>query len=315
VKKAKQFIVADKSSNNSYGLFLKETGRQVICIDGVEWFEYSGFMMPAYLPHCCPPITAEIARKAVRASGRPFARWDTEFGRKEPSDWWYVLKKGRWDIESISDKKKRWMIRQGQKNFTVRHLTMEDVLRMCPSVAQKAAARYKGSFETETQEILEKQIAAAKKVLGVLEYVGCFYEDILVSFSENYIQDNAVFLANIRHDPAFLNKYSSYGLMNGLLQYYLNEKQFQYVLDGCRSIYHKTQFQDHLIKIFDFTKEYANLHRSYSELFAICVKFVYPFRKLIWKLVEKGDNSILSKVGAISKQEYIARNCERSGEK
>jgi hypothetical protein len=308
-KKAKEILVPHQSSHNSYGQFLKEISETVICIDGVDWFEYSGFMMPAYLPHCRPEIIADMAHTVVRLSGRPFARWDAEFGRQIPGDWWYVLKRGKWSIDSIPDKKKRWRIRQGQKNFTVRPLTMEEALRICPSVAQKAAARYTGDFEAETPVTLEKRIGAAKKVPGVLEYVGCFHEDTLVSFSENHIQDNAVFLANIRHDPAFLNKYSSCGLINGILEYYLNEKQFDYVLDGCRSIYHETQFQDHLINIFGFTKEYALLQVAYSGVFGTAVALAYPFRSIVKAIANKTSHAFIGKIHGILTQEYIQRRC------
>lgn len=296
------------STQNLFAELLQMTTHSVIHVSGVEWFAYSGFMVPAYLPHCCPPITAEMARTVVRTSGRPFARWDSEFGREEPSDWWYVLKKGEWSIESVCDKKKRWMIRQGQKNFTVRKLNREDILKSCPLVARKAATRYKGEFVAETQEALEKQLAAAEKVPGVLEYVGCFHDETLVSYSENYIQDNAVFLANIRHDPAFLNQYSSYGLLNGLLEYYLNGKKFRYVLDGCRSIYHKTQFQDHLMKVFGFTKEYALLNVAYSGTFGMAVKLTYPFRSIVKTCADKTAHPLIQKINGILTQEHIRRS-------
>jgi hypothetical protein len=306
-KKARQFLMTDKSSNNSYGLFLKEIGGTVICIDDVEWFEYSGFMMPAYLPHCCPPITAATAKEVVRISGRPFARWDSDFGQLEHSEWWYVLKKGTWSIEDVPDKKKRWMIRQGIKIFTTRLLTYDEAVKLCPEVALKAAKRYQGKSIIETEDILAKRTNAAKKATGVLEYIGCFEGEKLVSFSENYIQDNAVWLAIIRHDPEYLKKYSSYSLMNGILEYYLNEKKFKYVLDGSRSIHHKTEFQEHLISVFGFTKEYAKLHIVYSELFRIFVGMAYPFRKFIWKLSDKFHNSVLNNISAVLKQEYIVR--------
>ncbi len=301
--------MTDCSSNSAYGRFLKEMGSTVLCLEGVEWFGYSGFMVPAYLPHCCPPITAEMARTVVSTSGLPFARWDSEFGREESGDWWYVLKKGEWSIDGVCDKKKRWMIRQGQKNFTVRRLTRDDILTRCPLVAQKAATRYKGEFVAETRETIEKQVAAADKVPGVLDYMGCFHEEALVSYSENYIQDNAVFLANIRHDPAFLNQYSSYGLLHGILEYYLNEKRFSYVLDGCRSIYHKTQFQDHLMKVFGFIKEYALLNVAYSGAFGMAVKLAYPFRSIVKTCADKTAYPVFQKINGILTQEHIRRSC------
>jgi hypothetical protein len=288
---------------------LKEQDFYVVNVDGIDWYGYQGFMTPAYLPHYVPHIELQVARKVLDISGRPFVRWNSEFGRAENTQWWYILKRGQWNIEDIKDKKKRWMIRQGKKNFNVRLLSLEEVIKLCPKVAHAAAERYKGSAEVETIEMFEKNIDAARKVPDVLEYIGCFHNDELVSFSENYIQDNAVWLAVIRHDPAYLNEYSSYGLMDGLLEYYLNEKKFDYVLDGCRSIHHKTQFQSHLIKVFDFTKEYAKLNVIYSNLFSLMVKLAYPFRNIFEKLSEKTENNFIANVGAVLNQEYIRKSC------
>jgi hypothetical protein len=295
---------------NNYAKLLAEQGNYVINVDGVDWYHYSGFMMPAYLPHCAPAISEEIARKVLAESGRPFVRWDTQFGQIQNSEWWYILRKGLWSIDDVKDKKKRWMIRQGQKGFAVRPLTPEETVKLCPQVALAATARYKGKAEIETREIMEKRIEASQKVPGVLEYLGCFHGDKLASFSENYMQNNAVWLATIRHDPDYLKGYSSYGLMDGILDYYLNRKKFLYVLDGSRSIHHKTRFQDYLTDIFGFTKEYARLNVVYSGKFATLVKMAYPFRNILGGISEKTENRFIANMNAVLEQEYIRKSCE-----
>jgi len=304
-------------ADNKYARFLKEQGIKVVTIRGIHWYNYArfivpygGFMMPAYLPHCCPEISREIAREVVGISGLPFARWDTNFGQTEESPWWYVLKRGPWTVDSVRDKKKRWMIRQGVKNFTVRPLTFKEVIEQCPKVARLAAARYKGEVKVESREDFLRAVSAAEQVPGILEYIGCFNKKTLVGFSENHIQDNAVWLVNIRYDPAFLNKYSSYGLVHGILNYYLNEKKMSYVLDGCRSIHHRTGFQEHLTRVFGFTKEFATLNILYSRCFGLNVKLAYPFRSLVWALCRNVQVNTLDKVGAVLKQEHIRRACD-----
>jgi len=296
-----------QDTSNKYADLLEEQGKYVVTVEGVDWYDYGGFMIPAFLPHCAPQISRKMAKEVLKISGRLFARWDTSFGQIEDSQWWYVLKRGAWDVGDIANKKKRWMIRQGKKSFTVRPLAPDEVVSQCPSVAQLATARYKGHADIETREILERRISAAKKTPGVLEYIGCFHKDTLVSFSENYIQNNAVWLANIRHTPTFLNKYSSYGLMDGILDYYLNEKKMEYVLDGWRSVRHRTQFQDHLIRVFAFTKEYAILNIVYSTKFKIALTLTYPFRNIVWALCNKWTNNTLDKISAVLKQESIRK--------
>ena len=219
------------------------------------------------------------------------------------------MKRGPWAVEDLKDKKKRWMIRQGKKLFSVRPMGFDEVIAKCPAVARLATARYKGHTEAESKETLASYAAAAEKIPGVLEYIGCFYGDTLVSFSENYIQKNAVWLANIRHDPAYLDKYSSYGLMDGILDYYLNQKKMDYVMDGCRSIHHRTFFQEHLAKVFDFTKEYAVLNVKYATRFKITVKLAYPFRNIFWMLSDKWINTTVDNISAVLRQEYIRSSC------
>ncbi len=95
----------------NYATILTEQGYNVIEEDGIFWYEYQGFMMPAYLPHCVPAISQETALKVLKKSCKPFVRWDEAFNQITDSQWWYILKRGRWDISDIKDKKKRWMIR------------------------------------------------------------------------------------------------------------------------------------------------------------------------------------------------------------
>lgn len=319
------------NSANTFAMFLKEQGNYVLSVKGVDWREYSGFMIPAYLPHCVPPVPEVVAEEVLKISGRPFVRWDSHFGEVQSGEWWYVLKRGHWAVEDIKDKKKRWMIRQGKKRFSVRPLGFEEVIAKCPAVARLAttrykgftmspdllartvawlaAAPYKGHTEIESEETLASYAAAAEKIPGVLEYIGCFHGDTLVSYSENYIQKNAVWLANIRHEPAYLNEYSGYALMDGILDYYLNQKKMDYVLDGCRSIHHRTSFQEHLTKVFGFTKEYAILNVEYVTRFKIAVKLTYPFRNIFWMLSDKWINTTVDNISAVLRQDYIRSRC------
>jgi len=300
----------EDTSGNLYAQLLKEQGNYVITVEGVDWYDYQGFMAPAYLPHCVPEISRDLARKVLHTSGKPFVRWDSRFGKVDNSEWWYILKRGAWSIDNVKNKKKRWMIRQGKKHFSVRPLSFDAVLEKCPDVARSAAARYKGPKEVETYEILKKRVDAAQNIPGVLEYLGCFHENTLASCYENYVQGNCVWLANIRHDPAFLKKYSSYGFLDGILDYYLNQRQFDYVLDGSRSIHHRTEFQEHLINVFEFTKEYSVVNIVYSNIFGVLVKTAYPFKNILERVAEKSSNKILNNIAAVLRQEYIRRACQ-----
>jgi len=297
------------STTNKYAKFLLESGVKVIEVDGIVWQEYSGFFMPAYLSHCVPAITEETAKKVLSMSGKPFVRWDSNFGEVDKGQWWYVVKRGKWDIAEVSHKKKRWAVRQGIKNFNTRHMEYEEVLEKCPRVAKAASERYIGKAQVEDKEMLSKRIKAGRVVPNVLEYYGCFKDDRLVSYAESYVQGNGVWWAVIRHDPAYLNNYSSYGLIAGMLEYYLNERKMDYVFDGSRSIHHRTEFQDHLMRVYNFERCYARLHLIYKPSFRFVVKTIFPFRKVIWSLSGRWITPLLDNISAVLKQELIRRNC------
>ncbi len=295
--------------SNSLGQLLREQGREVITVKGIEWYEYNGFVMPAYLPHSCPDISPEVAAEVLRISGKPFVRWDCGFGQVQDTPWWYIIRKDKWSLEQCS-RNTRSKIRRGRKCLLARVLRPEEVLRSGYDVCGKAQKRYEKSGFVPPRPVYERKVQAATRVAGVLEFFGVFCGETLVGYSENYVQDNAVFCEDIWYDPDYLRKYSSYVLIDQMLTYYLNERGFAYVSDGCRSIFHRTTVQDYLVDVFGFVKEYAVLNIMYASKFGMAVKAAYPFRSLIWGLNGKWANNTLDKVGGILRQECIRISCK-----
>jgi len=294
---------------NKYAEFLKETGQDVFCINGIYWYDYGGFMLPAYLPHCCPYISGHNAAEAVKASGAHFARWETDFGRLEDSPWWYVIRKGPYKIEQCSSNT-RSKIRRARKKLQARPVTPEEIHQKGYPVCERAVERYEKKEFLPTREIFDKKVRSAEKFPETMQFFGVFLDENLVAFSENYIQKNAVFWENIWYDPKHLRKYSSYALTDAMLNYYLNKKQMLYVSDGCRSIYHQTNVQHFFIDKFGFNKEFVCLNVFYCPFFAKAVRCLYPLRKTIFFMTGICGCSFLDKTTAILKQEHIHRECQ-----
>jgi len=81
-----------RDSSNTYAQLLREQGCYVIDVAGADWYDYSGFMIPAYLPHCCPVITEESAVEVLRKSKQPSAPWNNRLGTaNELGCTWYRL--------------------------------------------------------------------------------------------------------------------------------------------------------------------------------------------------------------------------------
>ncbi len=295
--------------SNHYAQLLKAQGKYVIEVDGIDWYDYQGFMMPAYLPHCTPPISELTAQKILSSSGLPFVRWNVDFGIDSETEWWYVLRTKPWDIQQAS-RNTRSKVRRGMKRFTAKIVTSSEIRRHGYRLCLRAQQRYGRKGFVVPEEKFNRNIEVAENYNDTFEYYGVYDGNNLVGFSENYIQDNAVFLEKIWYDPAGLRNYSSYVFMQGVLEHYLNKRKFKYVLDGSRSIHHKTNIQEYLIDVFGFTKVYAKLNIVYSKKFNFMVKIAYPFRGVFSKLSERTNSAFCDNTSAILKQEYIRKACQ-----
>ncbi len=296
------------SAENALAELYREQGRYVVTVDNIDWYDYAGFMMPACLPHRCPAITRENAAQVLRRSGRFLARWDCDFGHATPQEWWYVVRRDAWSLQQCSANN-RSKIRRGRKRLSARPLSPDEVLASGYHVCRKAEKRYdKKGFVLPLDEFT-RRIEAARSFQNAMEFFGVFSGGDLVAFSENYIQSNAVFFESIWYDPEFLRSYSSYVLIDGMLDHYLNQRRFDYVSDGCRSIYHKTAVQDFLMDVFGFTKEYARLRIVYRPAFALAVNAAFPFRRTVAYLRNWWPCITMDKTEAILRQEQIRRAC------
>ena len=54
-----------ETKENRYALFLKESNHYVITVNGIDWYDYQGFMVPAYLPHSIPEISRDVANSPL----------------------------------------------------------------------------------------------------------------------------------------------------------------------------------------------------------------------------------------------------------
>ncbi len=294
---------------NNYAELLRACGDYVLTIKGIDWYCYKGFMVPAYLPHCVPKISREVAKQALTISKRPFIRWDTHFGQLDKSPWWYLNRRHAWSLEQCSGNT-RSKIRRGRKKLSARMCKPEEILEKGYQICLSASKRYEKNEFILPEGKYKQKIHAAEKIKGVLEFYGVFSNDKLVGYSENYIQEGGVFWESIWYDPVYLRDYSSYVLTDAMLNHYLNERKFSYVSDGSRSIYHRTNVQNFFIDVFGFQKEYAALNVIYLPAFEVSVKLTYPLRKLFWFASDKWNNGTLAKIAAIQKQESICRECK-----
>lgn len=295
-----------KIEGDSFANYLVRSGTYVVNVDGVDWYEYNGFMMPAYLPHCTPEISRSNAKKALQISGRLFVRWISDYGTTSCRSWWHVIRHGAYSLKDCSANT-RSKISRGLKQLEVRIISCDEVLANGYDLCKKAVARYDSDAFMPERKVFECRVEAARGLPDVIEYCGVFFDGKLVGLSENIVQDGAVFWESIWYDPEYLGKYSSYALTHFMLDLYLNDRKMSYVSDGSRSIYHETNVQKFFIDKFNFKMEYSKLHVSYSNIMKIIIFFIYPFRRPLFLLNEKLNSDFLKKLAGLVNQEVILR--------
>lgn len=292
--------------DNQYAMFLQSSGEEVFISNNIFWHKYNGFIVPAYLPHVTPTIDEFTAKKAMKYSKSPFARWNSSFGQNDEASWWYVVRQAPYSMQQCS-KKTRSNIRRAIKNLIVRPVSLDEMQEQGYAVCEAAVVRYGNSSFLPSRAEFSRRLTAAGAFYGTVEYVGVFVEEKMIAFSENHIQDNAVFWESIWYDPEYLRLGSSYALIHFMLEYYLNTRNMKHVSDGCRSLYHETNFQDFLIRRFGFEKFYSKLELVYSPWFYFIVSLLYPFRCVLDAL-RACRAPILAKGRAVLCQEEIRRS-------
>lgn len=293
----------------AYANYLEAAGHTVLHHEGVAWYVYNGFLMPAYLPHAVPAISAQQAAAVRRRSGRPFARWISDFQAGPDSStgtgWWYVNRHGPYGMEQLSGNT-RSKLRRGLKRLQTRRLGIDEVLQHGHTVCQAAVARYGAGSFLPAREQFQRRVEAAAAFPETVEYYGVLDGDRLLGFSENYLQDGAAFWESIWYDPAGLSDYASYALTHAMLDDYLNQRGFAYVTDGSRSLYHDTRVQTFFVEKFGFHHAHARLHVCYAPWFGVLVACAAPFRGLIEKLAGRGVPG-MAKAGGLLRQRLLAR--------
>jgi hypothetical protein len=290
--------------DNSYANFLESAGISIIEVDGVMWQNYKGILVPAYLPHCMPARLPETARKALSRSGAMIVRWSTEFDLGNNGEWWYVNRSGTYDRAGLSSNT-RSKISRGMKKLAVRKMLAAELEVAGYEVCKAAVKRYGRDEFLPTYFDFEKKISAASAHPECIEFWGVFYQEKLIGFSENHIQCEAVFMESIWYDPDYLGLYSSYSLMDAILNEYLNYRKFKYVSDGSRSIYHETGVHDFLIEKFGFRRAYSKLWLGYSPIFSAALALAKWMEPVITKIDDYFDSSVLKKTMAVLRQDKM----------
>ena len=269
------------------------------------WRKYNKAIIPNVAPHFIINTSESEMKDILHLQSAIFVRWTSEFDKEEETEFWYVINDRHLELSDYSVNT-RSKIRRGLKNLVVKKITKIEVLDRGYDVYASSFSRYK-SFSKPLNRA--DFLTFIRNLDGDREFWGIYLKgtDTLVAYSQNKIFDNCCDYDEIRFNPIYLKQYSSYVLFYTMNQYYLSERQLQYVNDGSRSIAHNTNIQQFLIEKFKFRKAYCNLHIVYSVGLSISIKILYIFRRLIGLV----KINIFQKFSVLLNQEQIKRSFEK----
>lgn len=252
------------------------------------------------------------------------ARWTADWDCGYETGWYYVIKDNVFDIDALKAKR-RYEIRKGCKNFTVRKIHPEDYKTELLQVQLKAFRAYPESyrprnltaenmnnavndgFEVELMFLAHSEAMRAwRRTKRInLKQIEKKMTDSLVGYSVLRKKNGVIYFDVEKTDPDSEKDGVNAATVYGILNYYKDElKNGCYICDGEKPINHQTHFQDYLEKYFGFRKAYCKLNVKYKKGVGAVVKILYPFRKV---LIKFDENSMVHKINGVLKMEEIIR--------
>ena len=220
-------------------------------------------------------------KKSLLKNGGLFVRNTFGFDGEE-NGFWYVVKDKFEGIESLKPRT-RTKIRAAQKAFDYQIIDIDIIKKKGYLIIAETHADYKVVDRKMNETTFSNYLSDCQK--RKFDFWGIFDKNNheLVGFCAVRIWENSCeydqtgLLTIYKHG----SDYPYYGLYHAMNQHYLQERQFQYVSDGSRTITEHSQIHDFLIQHFNFRKAYCQLEIHYQWWMKIAVNLLYPFRSII----------------------------------
>jgi len=199
----------------------------------------------------------------------------------------------------------RNQIKRGFKKCNVKKINTDWLSENGYECYSSAFKKYK-NINPLNKKLFQEDIRNKGKY-SYFEFWGVFAKKKLAGYAECLVIDDIISTSVIKYNPDYLKYYPAYALTYAMLDYYLNQKKYDLVTNGTRSIAHDTEMQKFLEK-FGFKKEFCKLNIVYSPIFGISVKIAYLLRALINIIYKLIPINFLHKITVILRQEKIRRS-------
>ena len=224
-----------------------------------------------------------------KAKKKPlYIKWTDQFDCGHETEWWYLVKDDEFDISKLKSKR-RYEINKGNKYFDVKQIDPKIFLNDINRIRVALFSQYPEEYRKENNEEKTNNMYRVVQNNDKWITVGAFSRESgqLCGYADINILEGYIDFVRMCVDPSFERDGINFALVNGVLESAkpLINKGY-YICDGQRSIRHKTEFQNWLVKYFDFRFAYCRLNIRYSKLGL----FVYKVGKTISGILMKSKS-------------------------
>lgn len=275
-----------------------------------NWKYYNHAVIPDTPPHELPDLTPLKDGSIWNIDGKfpLFARYTTDFDCPKETDWYYLIKDTLYE-PNLLDRKKRYNINRGRKNFEVKIIKPKEYLNELADVIDNSFKCYPTQYKPNFNKLdFIKKIkngiwdnyivfAAFDKTSGKIGGI------TLIKIQSNQI----VTIQQKATEWAEKNRVN-YALVDGYLTHFNNLlKEGYYINGGGKNLVHLTNWHEIKINYFGFRKIFCKLNIVYRPIIKPIVFILYLFRRSINSL--KNKSPLLYKINAVLEMESIARKC------
>jgi len=280
----------------SYQQWLSRNSKLFFSHNGdVAWKLYNHALVPATIKRVTLTLDLLDAKRILRESGALFIRYSSE-PKNHAGDWWYIYC-DNYDPTLLS-RNTRSKLSRGKRRCATRKMTIEELIETGYKVHKAAFTRYPGQSPL-SKDIYTKSVESRKT--GPFEVWGVWVADDLAGYVICALEDNEVFTEITRLHPEYLKYYTTYALFDAILTHYVGALG-KTVNNGNRSVYHKTNMQQFLLKL-GYKKQPCSLTIHYSLLGKLAAFLSCHTHAL----TRRFDNRFASIINGLAKQELIRR--------
>lgn len=231
----------------------------------------------------CEPQLSDSQCKTLLKKGGLLVRNTFDFDCEQKTEFWYVIKDSFGGMEELSSNERN-KIRRSFQVFDFKLVDNEFLRKKAYPIIKSTFDDYHVADRTMNEDVFDAYLDYCTK--NGFDYWGAFDREThkLVGFCAVHVWEKSCEYGLIGFLPKYKREacYPYYGLFFRMTEYYFQEKGFQYVVDGARSITEHSNVQSFLMQNLKFRKAYCKLKIRYKWWLGIMVRMLLPFRKLIW---------------------------------